>query len=270
MPHLIRCPSCGQGVSTDAPRCPHCGRDIQQYLSQWEERILHEGKFWKAAGPALGSILGIIVLAIVLVSFSMFCSSTAADAWSMHELFSDSSWGGTYDGHYKISAIVWTIVSVPSWCSTIAVIVILCRRYIKKAKQQHIWKSVKEEHKVSLPFPELERIVNGNVDNWRILLENINCVYSILDKSNGKMYIGSTYGENGTWNRWSTYVRTSGHGNDQELKKLIDRQPDCAKNFVFSIIEAFLNKDDNSPYIRERETYWKRVFQTEQFGYNRN
>lgn len=147
---------------------------------------------------------------------------------------------------------------------SLRVVSILEKKYIQTSRPFEGY------NKVSLPFPELERIVNGNVDNWRILLENINCVYSILDKSNGKMYIGSTYGENGTWNRWSTYVRTSGHGNDQELKKLIDRQPDYGKNFVFSIIEAFLNKDDNSPYIRERETYWKRVFQTEQFGYNRN
>ena len=35
-----------------------------------------------------------------------------------------------------------------------------------------------------------------------------------------------------------------------------------AKNFRFSIIEVFLNKDDTSPYILERERYWKEVFRS--------
>lgn len=146
----------------------------------------------------------------------------------------------------------------------IRVVSILEKKYVQTSRPFEGY------HKVSLPFTELEKIINGNVDNWRILLENVNCVYSILDKSNGKMYIGSTYNRNGTWSRWSEYVKTHGHGGDQELKKLIDQQPDYARNFEFSIVEVFLNKDDASPYIQERERYWKNIFKTEEFGYNRN
>ena len=54
------------------------------------------------------------------------------------------------------------------------------------------------------------------------------------------------------------------------LKALIEKQPDYARNFKFSIIEVFLNKDDTSPYILEREKYWKSVFETGIFGYNKN
>ena len=147
---------------------------------------------------------------------------------------------------------------------TIKVVSILEKKYVKTSQLFEGY------HKVSLPFLELKKIIMGNVDNWRILLENVNCIYSIVDETNGKIYIGSTYNKNGTWNRWSDYVYTNGHGNDCELKQLVEHQPDYAKNFRFSIIEVFLNKDDTSPYILEREKYWKEVFRSRIFGYNDN
>ena len=147
---------------------------------------------------------------------------------------------------------------------TIKVVSILEKKYVKTS---YLFEGY---HKVSLPFLELKKIVMGNVDNWRILLENVNCIYSIVDETNGKIYIGSTYNKNGTWNRWSEYVYTNGHGNDCELKQLVESQPDYAKNFRFSIIEVFFNKDDTSPYILERESYWKEVFRSRIFGYNDN
>ena len=147
---------------------------------------------------------------------------------------------------------------------TIKVVSILEKKYVKTS---YLFEGY---HKVSLPFLELKKIVMGNVDNWRILLENVNCIYSIVDETNGKIYIGSTYNKNGTWDRWSEYVYTNGHGTDCELKQLVESQPDYAKNFRFSIIEVFLNKDDTSPYILERERYWKEVFRSKIFGYNDN
>lgn len=147
---------------------------------------------------------------------------------------------------------------------TIKVVSILEKKYVKTSQLFEGY------HKVSLPFLELKKIIMSNVDNWRILLENVNCIYSIVDETNGKIYIGSTYNKNGTWSRWSEYVYTNGHGNDCELKQLVENQPDYAKNFRFSIIEVFLNKDDTSPYILERERYWKEVFRSKIFGYNDN
>lgn len=147
---------------------------------------------------------------------------------------------------------------------TIKVVSILEKKYVKTSQLFEGY------HKVSLPFLELKKIIMSNVDNWRILLENVNCIYSIVDETNGKIYIGSTYNKNGTWSRWSEYVYTNGHGNDYELKQLVESQPDYAKNFRFSIIEVFLNKDDTSPYILERERYWKEVFRSKIFGYNDN
>lgn len=125
---------------------------------------------------------------------------------------------------------------------------------------------------VSLSFAELKSIINANVDNWRELLSNINAVYVITDLSNGKLYIGSTYGKKGVWQRWSCYVETDGHGNNVELKQIIEKDPNYAiKHFQFSIIETFLNDDDKNKHIQERERYWKEVLNTfSPHGYNDN
>ena len=44
-------------------------------------------------------------------------------------------------------------------------------------------------------------------------------VYLITDTSNGKMYVGSAYGENMILGRWKSYVKT-GHGGNEGLKGL--------------------------------------------------
>lgn len=147
---------------------------------------------------------------------------------------------------------------------TIHVVSVLEKKYIQ------VNKPFEGYDKISLSFKELKTIIKGNADNWRILLENINCVYAITDSLTGKVYIGSTYGYNGVWQRWSCYVDTNGHGGDVVLKDLIEKDPNYGNNFVFTVIECFFNRDGNASYILERETYWKQVFTTRIFGNNRN
>lgn len=124
--------------------------------------------------------------------------------------------------------------------------------------------------KVSLSYKELRKIINNNVDSWREMLENINCVYAITDTKTGKIYIGSTYGSDGVWERWKRYIESDGHGGDVELKKMIEADPNYADNFKFTIIEGFFNKSGNAEYIQVRESYWKEVFESRHYGYNRN
>lgn len=147
---------------------------------------------------------------------------------------------------------------------TIPVVSVLEKKYIQ------VNKPFEGYDKISLSFKELKTIIKGNADNWRILLENINCVYAITDSLTGKVYIGSTYGYNGVWQRWSCYVDTNGHGGDVVLKDLIEKDTNYGNNFVFTVIECFFNRDGNASYILERETYWKQVFTTHIFGNNRN
>jgi hypothetical protein len=102
-------------------------------------------------------------------------------------------------------------------------------------------------------------------------LENVKGVYLISDKSSGKKYVGSAYGDFGIWSRWAVYVGT-GHGFNDELTKLIsENDTDYARqNFRFSLLEyRSMRIDDN--VIINRESFWKEVLLTRgQFGYNKN
>ena len=84
------------------------------------------------------------------------------------------------------------------------------------------------------------------------------------------MYVGSAYGDYGIWSRWASYIGT-GHGWNDELTKLIIANgiEYARKNFQFSILEFRSMRTDDQVIIN-REQYWKRVLQTNAFGYNKN
>ena len=44
---------------------------------------------------------------------------------------------------------------------------------------------------------------------------------NLLDKLTGKQYIGSAYGHEGIWGRWTEYMNTNGTGNNKQLEELI-------------------------------------------------
>ncbi|WP_440952206.1 GIY-YIG nuclease family protein [Methanococcoides sp. FTZ1] len=119
-------------------------------------------------------------------------------------------------------------------------------------------------------FSQLEPIFKQNKRDWMAALKNVKGVYLIVDKNNGKMYVGSAYGETGIWSRWGCYIGT-GHGWNDELTKLIKENGiDYArKNFQFSLLEYRSMKTDDNVII-EREQYWKRVLLSGKFGYNQN
>ena len=124
---------------------------------------------------------------------------------------------------------------------------------------------------LSIPFSELKEIITNKVDSWRQILTNAQCIYVITDKSNGKLYVGSTYGCDGIWQRWSRYVETNGHGDDKDLVGLLETDPEYAlKNFQFSVLESFINGDYKGQEIIEREKYWKNVLMSRLSGYNYN
>lgn len=123
---------------------------------------------------------------------------------------------------------------------------------------------------VSHSFFQIESIIKHNRLDWKSALENVKGVYLIVDKKNGKMYVGSAYGDSGIWSRWTCYIET-GHGWNDELTKIINANGiDYARsNFQFSILEfRSMRTDDN--VIRDREQYWKMALLTQAFGYNKN
>jgi hypothetical protein len=125
---------------------------------------------------------------------------------------------------------------------------------------------------ICLDFVTLEMIVTNDKQDWKVALENMKGIYVIVDKSNGKKYIGSAYGESGIWARWKTYVYSEGHGYNDELVELIAKNgADYARNnFQLAIIELLSMKADDD-FVIHRESFWKNVLQTRgEFGYNKN
>ena len=92
----------------------------------------------------------------------------------------------------------------------------------------------------------------------------------ITDKSNGKHYIGSAYGNEMIWNRWSAYVK-SYHGGNKGLKPLVEQHGKeyIEQNFHFALLETFKSTVEDS-VIGQRESYWKIVLDTRIHGYNEN
>lgn len=124
---------------------------------------------------------------------------------------------------------------------------------------------------INIDFQKLELIFKYQKNDWKAALENVKGVYVIFDKSNGKKYVGSAYGDFGIWSRWSVYAGT-GHGFNDELTKLISQEGiDYArKNFRFCLLEYRKAGTDDSIIIA-RESFWKEaLLSRNEFGYNKN
>lgn len=118
--------------------------------------------------------------------------------------------------------------------------------------------------KVNISWDEMKRVLEKN--NWKTALQNQKGIYLITDKSNGKMYVGSAYGENMILGRWLSYV-TCGHGGNVELKSLNFEY--IKTNFRYSILDIYKSTTDDNVII-ERESWWKNVLLTRTYGYNSN
>ena len=117
---------------------------------------------------------------------------------------------------------------------------------------------------INISWSKLERVINKGT--WKTALENQKGVYLITDKSNGKMYIGSAYGKNMIYGRWSSYIRT-GHGGNKELKPLDINY--IKENFSYSVLDIYKSTVDDNTIIR-REAWWKKTLLSRKFGYNSN
>lgn len=127
--------------------------------------------------------------------------------------------------------------------------------------------------KVIIDFPEMKKIFTdkgkeGNPD-WYSNLSNVKGVYIILDKLTGNQYIGSAYGEECIWQRWCTYVKTNGTGDNQKLKELINLDPNYADNFQFSILKT-LPKDSEDKTVILEESFLKNCLGSRVWGLNKN
>ncbi len=121
---------------------------------------------------------------------------------------------------------------------------------------------------VMLNYSELKAVFNGNDAVWKSNLQSVNCIYGIVDKSNGKLYIGSTYGADGIYGRWKQYAK-NGHGDDVVLRKLVEEDANHVLSFQWIILEILPLKIIKEKAIG-RENFYKEKFCSRQFGYNKN
>ena len=124
---------------------------------------------------------------------------------------------------------------------------------------------------VRLSYMQLFAILERRKQSWIAALENQKAVYLITDTYNGKLYVGSATSAKGMLlQRWKNYAE-NGHGGNKELIALIKEKGfDYVKQyFQYSILENYNAKVDDH-VILKRETWWKEVLQSRQFGYNSN
>ncbi len=142
--------------------------------------------------------------------------------------------------------------------------------YISEIKERKL--SIEEfpgYDSVWLTHNKLRIIIEQNIQSWFGALSNIKGVYLISDTVSGKLYVGSATGDNGIWQRWSSYA-INGHGGNKELRKLLaGKQKGYETNFQYSILEI-ADSHASDEYILERESYWKNVLMSRRFGYNSN
>jgi hypothetical protein len=123
---------------------------------------------------------------------------------------------------------------------------------------------------VCLPYSLLCTIIGQGIDSWKTALSKAKGIYLITDTDNGKKYVGKADGENGFWQRWSSYAN-NGHGEDKELKEIIESKgKKYAENWQFSILQAWVDFNVDANVIDNRETYWKKVLLSKEHGYNKN
>ncbi len=122
-----------------------------------------------------------------------------------------------------------------------------------------------------LTYDELKEIVNDPTahESWHTALSSINAVYLIVDRENGRQYVGSAYGRGGLLERWTCYVKSL-HGGNKLMKELLCDYPDRYTHFQFSILQL-LPKTATPDDVIQTETLWKKKLLTyEPFGMNQN
>ena len=123
--------------------------------------------------------------------------------------------------------------------------------------------------KVNIDYKTLCYIVSDNILSWKSALSKVKGVYLIVDALTGKQYVGSAYGNDCIWQRWSDYAK-NGHGGNVELKELLKIKGESYKYFFkYSILEV-CNMNLGDGYIIARENHWKEVLLTRKFGLNKN
>lgn len=122
---------------------------------------------------------------------------------------------------------------------------------------------------VELSFEQLHEIIDGHYSDYFKALSSVKGIYMIVDGNTGKLYVGSAYGSDGIWGRWSSYSNTF-HGGNQELVTLYNEHgPEYFQKFKYIILQILPMKISDKEII-EMESKFKNRYLTKEFGLNDN
>jgi len=124
--------------------------------------------------------------------------------------------------------------------------------------------------RIKISAQELKTIINNPQahSSWYESLTRLQAVYMILNKKSGNQYIGTTYGENGLWQRWESYVKSGFTGGNKVFIELKEKDSNFHINFQYSILEV-LSKNASPKECLEAESLWKDKLGTRAFGLNK-
>jgi hypothetical protein len=118
------------------------------------------------------------------------------------------------------------------------------------------------------PFPGFSAFASTVEDlplapqSWRNALASVRGVYLLVCPETGTQYVGSAYGEDGFWGRWSAYM-ADGHGGNVRLRAR------TRTNYAVTILEIASPDMAPSDIIR-RESAWKVKLGARAHGLNAN
>lgn len=131
---------------------------------------------------------------------------------------------------------------------------------------------------ISFSYQELKK--NWTNSSWRQYLSAVYGVYVITDAKTGKLYVGSAYGDNGVYGRWSTYLSEGYDKSEMEenrypnkrLYEIVEKYgiSYIKKYFQYSLLEIFPKNEVGKQKALQRERYWKKVLKSKEHGYNAN
>ena len=111
---LMKCPECGNDVSTSAETCPHCGYRLKPsshttYYSNRASKIIEREHTMRFVGGVIASIIGIII------SFVLFILAGSELARSYHEIKLTYIFGGLFLLIVCIITLIYSIYRLKNY-----------------------------------------------------------------------------------------------------------------------------------------------------------
>lgn len=98
--------------------------------------------------------------------------------------------------------------------------------------------------------------------SWREYLQHTKGIYLLIDKDDGRAYVGSAKGTDSFWGRWTAYAQNGNGGNAGMRERPGRRYQVC----ILQVVDV----EQTDRGIEQLEARWKRKLLTREHGLNKN